>query len=591
LPTAINFHAFGVKRSKRGCVFVYNRHVPTTIEKVPILSGYTKHQAVLAEIVSEKNDWPAKDLTSRKGILANLEWSVIGTLTILIILGFGLRVSKLSALGFAEDELNKLEAVRAYQRGDITANAEHPMLMKVVMYLSLTRAGQGGGLDMLSDEFALRLPNAIVGTLTVIPIFLLTAALFDRWTGLFAAGFWAFGVNAIAVNRIGKEDTLLVFFTLFAFYFYLRAKLLPPAEQTKKRRSYIFSAASFGLMLASKYFPHYYGVNALYHHKFHVRSAQPGEPSGKTPKLFYILIIIVFVIANPAVLLPRVWEYLNAYMGGQLLVHTGYLFAGQLYKNNMSSTPFWGTPLYFYLLFMAIKIPLIVLAAFLVGLFVAVKNVRHSSHAFLLFMFLFWIIPFSLIGGKWLRYTLALLPFVYMIAAVGVLALIKIATSRIAGFRYGAALVSASAILVFILIPAAIAYSNHPHYALYTNALAADKAGYYFPHDEFYDDGLREAIKFVCDTAPQGAVIAHETSAVVRYYLERYGRTDLQSHAMSAPGFDPQKVTGPAYFILQRGRTYFENREKLAFIRENFTKVHETQVRGLTACEIFAGRK
>src|SRR5437868_10470614 len=33
-------------------------------------------------------------------------------------------------IGFAEDEINKLEAVRAYEHGDITQNAEHPMLMK-----------------------------------------------------------------------------------------------------------------------------------------------------------------------------------------------------------------------------------------------------------------------------------------------------------------------------------------------------------------------------------------------------------------------------------------------------------------------------
>ena len=32
-----------------------------------------------------------------------------------------------------------------------------------------------------------------------------------------------------------------------------------------------------------------------------------------------------------------------------------------------------------------------------------------------------------------------------------------------------------------------------------------DKAGYFFPHDEFYDDGLREAIKFVCETRAAGS--------------------------------------------------------------------------------------
>ena len=561
------------------------------------MSGHLKGTtAVLTDVASEKNPWDAHKLTQQNRILA-LEWSVIGTLAIFIILGFGLRVTKLPALGFAEDEINKLEAVRSYQRGDISANAEHPMLMKVLMFISLTSAGQAlnpnqpGVADMWSDEFALRLPNAIVGAVTVIPLFLLTATFFDRWTGLLAAGFWAFGVNAIAMNRIGKEDTLLVFFILFAFYFFLCAKLTPPTEQKKKRHSYILSAASFGLMLASKYFPHYIGLNMLFHHNFHVRPRQPGEPSGSTPKLFFILIIVVFLVANPAVLLPQVWNYLNAYMGGQLLVHTGYLFGGQLYKNNMSSTPFWGTPLYFYLLFMAIKIPLVVLASFIVGLFVAVKNRRNPGYAFLLFMFLFWIIPFSLIGGKWLRYTLALMPFVYMIAAVGAMALIRWATARVSSWKFGPAMVYAVVVLIFMVVPATIAYANNPHYALYTNALAADKAGYYFPHDEFYDDGLREAIKYVCDNAPQNAIIAHETPAVARYYLEKYGRTDLQSHAMSEPEFDPATIKGPAYFILQRGRTYFENREKLAFIRANFNEVYETEVRGLTACEVFASQR
>ncbi|MEP6636701.1 MAG: glycosyltransferase family 39 protein [Acidobacteriota bacterium] len=523
----------------------------------------------------------------RKGLLATLEWSVVGTLAIFIIFGFGLRVSKLGAIGFAEDEMNKLDAVRAYQHRDISANAEHPMLLKALMFLSLTSAGRGGGPDMLSDEFALRLPNAIFGALTVIPLFLLTAAFFDRWTGLLAAGFWAVGINAIAMNRVGKEDTLLVFFLLFAFYFYLRAKQTPPRNEKGKRRNYILSAASFGLMLASKYFPHYFGLNALFHHHVHVRKSEPGEKGGTTPKIFFALIIVVFLIANPAVLLPQVWEYLNAYMGGQLLTHTGYLFGDHLYKNNMSSTPFWGTPLYFYVLFMAIKIPLLVLAAFAVGFFISLKRWRHPGHAFLLFMFLFWIVPYSLIGAKWLRYSLSLMPFIYMLAAVGVVTLVGFLSSVFKNHKQAPVVISGAAIVIFMIVPAWTAYANNPHYALYTNALGADKAGYYFPHDEFYDDGLREAIKFVSDTAPQGAVIAHETPAVTRYYLERFSRTDLKSQAMSAPDFDPASLTRPIYVIIQRGRTYFENRDKLVFIRANFSKAHEVSINGLTAAEVF----
>jgi hypothetical protein len=203
-------------------------------------------------------------------------------------------------------------------------------------------------------------------------------------------------------------------------------------------------------------------------------------------------------------------------------------------------------------------------------------------------MFLFWIVPYSLAGAKWLRYTLSLMPFVYMLAAVGVVAITRAAIGPFRRWRNSPVVLSIVAALIFVAIPALKAFGSGPHYALYTNALAADKAGFFFPHDEFYDDGLREAIKFVCDSAPKGAIIAHETPAVTTYYLGRFGRTDMSSRAMSSREFDPANLSQPAYFILQQGRTYFENREKLVFIRANFKKVHEVTINGLLAAEIFA---
>jgi hypothetical protein len=205
-------------------------------------------------------------------------------------------------------------------------------------------------------------------------------------------------------------------------------------------------------------------------------------------------------------------------------------------------------------------------------------------------MFLLWIIPYSLMGAKWLRYTLSLMPFVYMLAAIGVVELILFVNHRLQATKQIRAIVAALAIAFFVGAPIWIAYSAGPHYALYTNALAANKVGYFFPHDEFYDDGLREAIKFVCDTAPPGATIAHETPGVMRYYLETFRRTDLNSRAISAPDFDVTKVSGPAYFIIQRGRTYFENRDKIAFIRDNFKKIHEVSINGMTAAEVFVNQ-
>ncbi len=515
-------------------------------------------------------------------------------LALMFVLGLSLRLSGVSAIGFAEDEINKLEAVRAYELGDIRPNAEHPMLMKALMYVSMQAAkawNAGSQASLISDEAALRFPNILFGALTVLPLFLLVAAFFDRRTALLASALWAFGINAITYNRIAKEDTLLVFFLLFAFYFYLRAKQASGHDAKAKRWNYGLSGISFGLMLASKYFPHYFGLNALYHHLFRVRERQPGEPSWKTPALFYLLILAVFLLANPAVLLPQTWAYLQSYTSGELLTHTGYLVGDKLYKNTVSSTPFGGTPFYFYLLFLAIKVPLPVVIAFLIGLVSAAKRWRHPGHAFLLLMFILWIVPYSLMGSKWLRYTLSLMPFVYMIGAVGIMALFRWMASKLAGAERAKLFAFGIILLFFIALPAWMAYAHRPHYALYTNVLAGNKAGFYFPHDEFYDDGLREAIRYVCDNAPQGATLAHETPGVVRYYLQKFGRTDLQARVLSDSQFNinPEQET---FIILQRGRTYFENQEKMRQVRASFPLVYASCLRrGLPSTEVYATKR
>jgi hypothetical protein len=532
-------------------------------------------------------------LMDSPGLTLTLERSLVLALAAMVILGLGLRLRGLSAIGLAEDEVNKVEAVKAYEHGNFRPNAEHPMLMKSLIYLSVqaARGWRAVSGEVISEETIVRLPNVIFGALTAIPLFLLTAAFFDRRTGLLAATLWSFGINAITYNRIAKEDTLLVFFMLFAFYFYLRAKQTNGHEVKRKRRFYIWSGASFGLMMASKYFPHYFGLNALYHHYVHVRKSEPGEPPGGVHPVYYVALAVAFLLANPAVLLPQTWEYFNAYTGEQMLKHTGYLMGTHLYKNQMSSTPFWGTPIYFYALFLAIKVPLSVLVASLVGLVVAVRRWRHPGHAFVLFMLFFWIVPYSLIGAKWLRYTLSLMPFVYMLAAVGIVALISWISALLekTGAKRSVQFAAVAVLIVaFMVLPAWVAYANGPHYALYTNELAAGRAGYYFPHDEFYDDGLREAIRYVCDAAPQGALIVNETPGVVRYYLEKYGRTDLQSRVLSDANF---KVTGDeqnAYVILQNGRTYFENQEEMKLVRARYRPVHNVCVQGQVAAEVYA---
>jgi hypothetical protein len=510
----------------------------------------------------------------------------------MIVAGFGLRLTGLGNIGFAEDEINKLDAVRAYDRKDFSANAEHPMLMKALMDVSLRGARVWNALTggSVNEEAALRFPNVVFGALTALPLFLLTAAFFDRRTGVWAAAFWAFGVNAITYNRIGKEDTLMVFFMLFAFYFFLRAKQVDARQTTPVRKHLHFSALSFGLMMASKYFPHYLGLNMLYHHKYHVRPRSPEEPPFSTPLIFFLLIGLTFVLANPGLLLPSVWNHLNAYSGEKLLTHTGYIMGDEVYRNRMSDSPFWGLPVYFYLLFMGMKIPLSLLATFLVGLVVALRQRKLPGPRFLLFMLLFWIVPYSLVGSKWLRYTLSLMPWVYMGAAVGTVALLAWLEqffARVTTASTATTVATTLLVALLIAVPAWTAYANAPHYALYSNALSEKYTARFFPHDEFYDDGVNEAINFVSRRAPQNALIVSETPGVVRYYTEKFGRTDLQSRVLSDPNYTPS-TQEPAYIIMQKGRTYLENQAEMKDVRERFTLVYAGCIKGHTAAEVYS---
>src|SRR5262249_35499845 len=117
------------------------------------------------------------------------------------------------------------------------------------------------GWPVISPEAALRLPNAILGAATTFVLFLLARELLGPVGALAAASFWAFTPLPIALSRLLKEETPLVFFSLLASYFYLRAKKSQTENQTRSRLD--LSAVAFGLAFASKYALQLFGLNAL----------------------------------------------------------------------------------------------------------------------------------------------------------------------------------------------------------------------------------------------------------------------------------------------------------------------------------------
>jgi hypothetical protein len=117
--------------------------------------------------------------------------------------------------------------------------------------------------------------------------------------------------------------------------------------------------------------------------------------------------------------------------------------------------------------------------------------------------------------------------------------------------------------LVFLAQPLWTAAKAGPFYSLYLNPLGLGRSGYYFPHDEVADTGLRPTIFKICREAAASSTVGGEAPPLFAYYFHQCGRDDLHYFSLS----DARRETLPpsTFLVVEDGRKYFEN---IAFIRE-----------------------
>jgi hypothetical protein len=538
------------------------------------------------------------ELFADRGLVSISRTLVVAGLAILVLVGFAFRVSSLSAEGLSEDELNKLQAVGDYREHGLTAaNGEHPLLMKALLTGSVVIADKWnsiaslGGHRPISPETALRFPSTIFGALTAILIFLLATELFGAEVGLIAAALWAFDPMAIGFNRIAKEDTFLLFFFLLANILWLRGQRAAESEPHRRpERFYWASAAAFGAMLASKYVPQLLGVSACYYYVFQAVPETRWRLGSKRLLKFYTIMGIVFVILNPAILLPATWHQMGQFAGQKLIGHDGYEFMGKLYAHRLTD---WlhGIPWYFYHLFLVIKLPFLTVAGFLVGFVLLFRRKIGDGRYFLLVWMFLWMMTFSFGGGKFTRYFTIVLPAVLITAAIGVQAV---------GRWFGQTLSSllaaqwprgySRAVLTAIVILGSLKASANsaPHFRLYTNILGGGvaRAGYYFPHDEFYDSSIREVIVEIARRATPGARVASETPGLASYYAGRANRPDLVCIPLADPNALQQLREGD-FVIDARGRRYFSNDELLATLKQSSAPAFRVSLGNVSSASVY----
>jgi hypothetical protein len=510
-------------------------------------------------------------------------WKLTRCCSLILLLLFAsalaARVTSLDAAGFSEDEMDKLRGAQAYSRGDFAFDGEHPALMKLAVLGSLSAASAWNAhtptrAPIIRTETAVRLPNAIAGAAIAIVLFLLVTHWFSPLAGLLAAWLWAFDVNAIAINRIAKEDTFVVLFLLVASLCYEWAKTIGRTNPTRAQRWFAAAGAAFGLMLASKYVPYFVGIHILY---FRIAEPHPGSNRADKPTYFGAM-ALAFLIANFPVLLPGNWMTIASFLSEHAVQHTGYVFQDRLWPNTLSSTPA-GLPPWFYLADLLTKIPLAVLATSAIGVWRL--SHRHDRGAmYVLTFILLTLLPYSLVATKFLRYMLPTLAMLDVAAAVAIadgVALVSSARSA-AAHR----IVAAGAAVV-LLAPLAAWLQARPLSALYRNVLGARVSPdrLWFAPDELYDAGLREAVTDVARIAPAHARLVTDAPAVVAFYAAAMGRSDLR---IARPEHDTPRPDD--WFIVQQGRVYFENYAAVQKARER-PPLLAVDVRGFRAAEVY----
>ena len=521
------------------------------------------------------------ELFAGRGVLSSSKTLVFIALIALTATGFGFRATGLSAEGLSEDELNKLNTVADYRAHGLTgANGEHPMLMKAFQTASIILAEKWNsfsGSHQIAPETALRLPGAIVGALSTILIFLIASELFGVEVALIASALWAFDPTAIGFSRIAKEDSFLLFFFLLANVFWLRGQRVAESTDQNPNKYYWATAASYGAMVASKYLPHLLTISICYYWMFQNIPETRWRLGKKRLLAFFAIMGIVFLMLSPTVLLPETWKQMGLFAGGKRISHDAYEFMGHLYPQRYDD---WlrGIPAYFYFIFTAVKLPLLTVLGFVGGLPLLFRRKLGDGRYFILFWLMLWAVAFCFSGGKFTRYYTSVLPAVLITSAIGIQWAGRWLPDRIR-----------ASLAVFVIAASAISsVQAAPHFRLFTNSIGGgtEWAGYYFPHDEFYDASMRDTTVEIAGRARTGARVVSESPSLAAYYAERAQRPDLICISLSDPEALQQLEPGD-FVIVARGRRYFSNDTIISALRDHATPIAELKLGAVPSVRIY----
>jgi hypothetical protein len=456
-------------------------------------------------------------------------------------------------------------------------------MLKVLAWGSLTAGERWNRLASLhswptmNPEGWLRFPNVLLGTATAAILFLFCRRMMGL-VGAFAAGFfWAVSPLAVALNRLAKEETPLAFFTLVACYFYCRAE---QADSDKSaRRWYDLSAIGFGLSFASQYILHLLGLNALAW-LLAGRMGLTRNPSRFSYRRFFLVVFLVFILVNPVVLSPSNFIAILHWLHHDGVAHSGYNFDGTLYLN-FPSRLLAGVPWTFYFWLLLTKTPIPILVAVIAGSIILLQERRTLAFCFFLALGVLQLAGLSVSGAKWVRYSLPMLPFVFLAGGYAV----QVTWERMREKKISLAFAGLAAAILFAL-PLLELHTWSPYYSFYLNSIGGGQKNIarYFGQDEVSEFDTREVAQQVCSTAPADAKLATARPMSMAYYVENCNRNDIEIVPLYDRHYVPRQGD---LIILEPSRRFFETQRFFDALGKSEMSRREVRVGPVLASTIY----
>lgn len=368
-------------------------------------------------------------------------------------------------LGQAEHQ--KLIAVASWRAGDLIVDGEHPALFKALVLLSTEAAGATAG--------ALRTPSVLAGAVSCVLVAMIGFRLHGRVAGWTAGGLMAFGTISVGIDRVGKEDAVMIALALAGILCWLRADEDP--------RWWMGAAAFAGAAVAVKYealplLPALWVAGRA--------GLGPAPPGGfRAAATLTAIFLAVHIALNPLLLSPAQWAFLADFTtslldhrppgDGSIVPTRGFAAAGEVHEVK---------PVWYYALYLGLKAQPVWVGLVAAGVVLAAVRRRRED-----LLLLAWaggyVLAISLVPFGFARYLAPALPALALLG--GAAAAWVIARTS---WRAGPVL---ALVAVALVVPLSAAL---PHPSLYVNALGggSGRAMYWTPDDAAGNLGIQRAV-------------------------------------------------------------------------------------------------